>query len=208
MRHSKQTVNLDLLQEVNKMLDHRQTKLIMAVPAESQKIFEKHGVEIHYCGIGKVNAAIKTTELILKYRPSVILNLGTAGSSCFAAHSLIECSSFVQRDMDLSPLGVPVGKTPLDDIPGVIESEHLLTDLTKGVCGTGDTFEVGATKISCDLVDMEAYAIAKACKRFNVQFSAFKYITDGSDHDAHKDWMGNLVPAANALFDLYKKLVT
>ena len=173
----------------------------MALPVETQKLFDD--VEHHYCGIGKINAAFKTTELILKTGCEHIINLGTAGSHRFPTHSLIEISSVVQRDMDLSPLGFPLGQTPMDDIKGAIECVTLFPELPKGICGTGDRFEIGKPNLACDLVDMEAYAIAKVCKKMQVGFSAYKYITDGSDDQAHKDWIENLKPASKKLREIF-----
>lgn len=178
-------------------------EIIVALPIETQGLFEKAGVHVHYCGIGKINAAIKATEVVLKTGCTHILNLGTAGSPKFPTHSLIECKSFVQRDMDLSPLGFPRGQTPMDEIPGSIEVETLF-DLPSGICGTGDRFEVGPPELHCELVDMEAYAIAKVCKKLGVKFTALKYITDGSDDNAHKDWFENLKPASQKIFEYYE----
>lgn len=179
--------------------------LIMALPVESQGHFEKAGIEVHYCGIGKVNAAWKTTELILKNPGKKILNLGTAGSPKLKTHDLVECTSFVQRDMDIRPLNFPLGLTPMDEIPGEIQGTRIFKGLEHGVCGTGDRFEVGPPELACDLVDMEAYAMAKVCKRYSVDFVSIKYITDGSDDQAHKDWQANLLKGAQALFEFYQK---
>lgn len=181
--------------------------VVIALPVESQGLFEKANIPVHYCGIGKVNAAATVAALLAKGNYKRVLNLGTAGSHKFPTHSLIECSGFVQRDMDLSPLGFPRGETPMDPIPGKIEFATILNHFKKGVCGTGDSFEVGPPKLDCDLVDMEGYAIAKVCKKMHVELTAVKYITDGSDHQAHKDWAENLPPAAKALLEIYNELV-
>lgn len=181
--------------------------LVMALPSESQKLFEQAGVEVFYSGIGKVNAAITATELIHRKKPKILINLGTAGSQKFVTHTLVECSGFVQRDMDLSPLGFPHGETPMDRIPGLIKANRLVGGKPSGICGTGDSFEVGPSKVPCDLVDMEAYAIAKVCKKFDIEFVSFKYISDGSDHNAHNDWVANLTPASIKLFEIYSYLV-
>lgn len=179
----------------------------MALPSESQGLFEKTQYQVHYCGIGKVNAAFKATDLIHQFKPQLVLNLGTAGSTKFSTHSLIECSAFVQRDMDLSPLGFPRGETPLDSLPGKLEVPRR-TKLLTGVCGTGDAFEIGPTKVACDLVDMEAYAIAKVCRHLKTDFMSIKYITDGSDHQAKDDWFKNLKPAAEKLLEFTKEFLT
>ncbi len=181
--------------------------IIMALPSESQGLFEAENIEVNYCGIGKVNAAFRATELILKHQPSRILNLGTAGSHKFKTHEMIECKSFVQKDMDITPLGFPLGQTPLDDIPGAIDVQTF-TELKKGICGTGDVFEVGTPRLPCDLVDMEAYAMAKVCKKLKVDFTAIKYITDGSDPHSKDDWIKNLKPAAENLLKIYQQIVS
>ena len=38
--------------------------LIMALPNESKGLFEQAGIQVHYSGIGKINAAFKAFEVI------------------------------------------------------------------------------------------------------------------------------------------------
>lgn len=179
--------------------------LIMALPNESKGLFEQAGVQVHYSGIGKVNAAFKAFDVIQKTGCKTLLNLGSAGSSQFDAHALVEVSTFVQRDMDVSPLGFAVGVTPMDDDhPAEIHLEAYFPHLEKGICGTGDSFETGIPKVPCDLVDMEGYAIAKVCKKLGVRFISVKYITDGANDTAHLDWEENLLLGAQKLLKLYQ----
>ena len=108
--------------------------LIMALPNESKGLFEAEGIEVHYSGIGKVNAAFKAFEVIQKTGCKTLLNLGSAGSSHFDAHALVEVIQFVQRDMDVSPLGFEVGVTPLDhDHPAEIQLEPYFMHLAQGI---------------------------------------------------------------------------
>lgn len=181
--------------------------LIMALPDESKGLFEQAGIEVHYSGIGKVNAAFKAFEVIQKTGCHTLLNLGTAGSSHFKAHELVEVIQFVQRDMDVSPLGFEVGVTPMDqDYPAAIDLEPYFQDLPQGICGTGDSFETSIPKVACNLVDMEGYALAKVCKKLNVRLISVKYITDGADGTAHLDWQENLLLGAQKLFKLYQSI--
>ena len=46
-------------------------------------------------------------------------------------------------------------------------------------------------EIDVDLVDMEAYALAKVCKLENVKFRCFKYVSDRADENAPNDWTEN-----------------
>ena len=39
---------------------------------------------------------------------------------------------------------------------------------------------------------MEAYALAKVCRKFSIPFISFKYISDSADSDAGFDWKKNL----------------
>ncbi|WP_425919013.1 5'-nucleosidase [Acinetobacter sp. TSRC1-2] len=179
--------------------------LIMALPNESKGLFEQAGIQVHYSGIGKVNAAFKAFEVIQKTGCKTLLNLGSAGSSQFDAHALVEVTTFVQRDMDVSPLGFAVGVTPMDDDhPAEIHLESYFQHLEKGTCGTGDSFETGTPKVPCGLVDMEGYALAKVCKKLGVRLISVKYITDGANDTAHLDWEENLLLGAQKLLKLYQ----
>jgi adenosylhomocysteine nucleosidase len=53
-----------------------------------------------------------------------------------------------------------------------------------------------------DVVDMEAYAIAKVCKLENIEFKCFKYISDNADQNASNDWNTNLILGAKAFAEL------
>ena len=57
-------------------------------------------------------------------------------------------------------------------------------------CSTGDNFvtDTSLLDIVADVVDMEAYAIAKACQYHNVNFKCFKYISDSANENASKEW--------------------
>lgn len=181
--------------------------VIMALPSESKGLFEQADIAVHYSGIGKVNAAFTAYDVIQKTGCKTILNLGTAGSSFFDAHELVEVKTFVQRDMDVSPLGFAVGVTPMDQfLPHEIDLEPYFNNLPQGVCGTGDSFETGQPKVACNLVDMEGYALAKVCRKLDVRLISIKYITDGANDTAHLDWEENLLLGAKKLLKLYQSI--
>ena len=80
-------------------------------------------------------------------------------------------------------------------------------ELPAGVCGTADSFETCAPALPCDVVDMEAYALAKVCHLEGARFACVKYVTDGADHSAGNDWQSNLSNAAAEFMRLYRTLV-
>ncbi len=133
-------------------------------------------------GLGKVNAALHATKLILEHNPKLVVNFGTAGSvSSEFSRGLVECTGFVQRDMDCSALGFEKHVTPFEDGGHLIGSPEV-------ICGTGDSFVTTPRLSGVHVVDMEAYAIAKVCLHFNVPFRCFKYISDSADENAGDDW--------------------
>ena len=136
---------------------------------------------VFFTGVGKVNAALCTARIIEQYKPKRVINFGTAGGITVGT-GLYQCTRFVQRDMDCKALGFEAGQTPY-------ESEIALGTTAGLTCSTGDNFVFDpALEVPADLVDMEAYAIAKACQYSKIEFICFKYITDSANTNAHADW--------------------
>ena len=109
--------------------------------------------------------------------------------------TLVDCTKFVQRDMDVTGLGFMRGQTPFEnDIPIILDYDHVEFNPIgrKASCGSGDNFVEDRTNYYGEVVDMEAYALAKVCYHFSIPFISFKYITDGADEQSHEDWEKNL----------------
>ena len=155
---------------------------------------------IEYCGVGKINATYKALEIISKYEPKLIINFGTAGSLRKNLLGLHEVSHFFQRDMDATALGFKIGVTPFEE-RSVIDFGR--TGLS---CSSGDNFVSSPPELKTDLVDMEAYAIAKVCVLKKVQFMCFKYVSDNADESASKNWKANASLGATAFKDMIKNL--
>jgi adenosylhomocysteine nucleosidase len=177
--------------------------LVFAMEQESQEVFSGHN--LLYTGIGKVNAAYALTKHIAVRRPPLIVNLGTAGSRRHPGGTLINPTSFVQRDMDATLLGFEKFQTPFSSDPVVLEYGDAVSGLTQGICGTGDNFESVEGAGAFDVVDMEAYALALICKRENIPFLCLKYVSDGADENAGGDWNAALHKASEALAGGLKK---
>ena len=187
------------------------TVVVMALPAESDNVFEGARVPVLYCGVGKVNAAIALTRELRRYAaaaeaPPLVVNFGTAGSRVHATGALVACHEFVQRDMDVSGLGFGLGVTPFDDAPATLSFAPLFEDLPAAVCGSGDSFATLECPVECGVVDMEAYALAKTCWVERAPFGCVKYVTDGADHTAANDWQNNVHRAAAEFLRLYRRV--
>jgi len=185
--------------------------VVIALEIEGQGLFEQAEVSVLYTGLGKVNAALVLARRLATLRaqgalPELVVNFGTAGSRTFTTGSVVACRKFVQRDMDVTGLGFALGETPFETLPAMLSFPSVLGDLPEGVCGTGDRFETGTAGLACDVIDMEAYALAKACLAEGVPFACAKYISDGADHAAADDWQASLPKAAAAFMALYRTL--
>ncbi len=160
--------------------------LVFAMKEESQDVFMEYNV-LH-SGIGKVNAAYALTSYLQKNKPSIVINMGTAGSRKHKGGSIISCTSFIQRDMDVTALGFEKYKTPFSSDPVVINHGVPAKGFPEGLCGSGDNFDATAGADHFDAVDMEGYALALICQREKIPFMCLKYISDGADGNAHADW--------------------
>ncbi|HSU40812.1 MAG TPA: hypothetical protein VLJ38_14630 [Polyangiaceae bacterium] len=186
--------------------------VVMALEVESQGLFRERGVDVLYTGVGKVNAAYRLTRRLAEERTRgatpLVVNLGTAGSRKHATGSVLACRRFVQRDMDVSGLGFPHGHTPFEDaVPAALEFPAVFEELPHATCGSGDRFEAHSDDLDFDVVDMEAYALAKVCWFEHVPFACAKFVTDGADGSAGSDWHSNLPVAARAFLKLHDELV-
>ncbi|MEM7546537.1 MAG: 5'-methylthioadenosine nucleosidase [Pseudomonadota bacterium] len=148
------------------------------------------GMVLVHTGVGKVNAALAAAAALVEHKPFLAINYGTAGGLTIDHGGLIECGATVQRDMDLRPLGLALGTTFGDEEPPMIRWAE------GPVVGTGDSFADGPPELASDLVDMEAYALAKACHRHGVAFRCVKYVSDSADDGAADDWQDNKMKGA------------
>jgi adenosylhomocysteine nucleosidase len=196
---------------VSFVIEGSEILLVAALEDEIHQAFAAEACRKLAVGVGKVNAAARLAFAIAQRRPGLVLNVGTAGSRRFARGALVECARFVQRDMDATALGLRRGQTPFDPAGAEISHEPVFGFLPLASCGTGDGFEVGAGAApdpgfdAGDVVDMEAYALAKTCLIAGVRFACLKYVTDGADGAASEHWQESVPLAARALHAAYAR---
>lgn len=155
--------------------------IIIALEAEAPELAKRDNV--FFSGVGKVNAALCAAELIAKYNPKTVWNFGTAGGITLKS-GLHEMKNFVERDRQGCPASLGI----------IVQPEEKLISFGEGyTCSTGDDFVMDPNlEIPADVVEMEAFAIAKACHRAGVDFRCFKYVSDSADGDSVDDWISNV----------------
>ena len=155
-----------------------------------------------YTGVGKVNATYKLTKHFGSFHsvPAIrrsydlVINYGTAGSRELPIGELVDCTKFIQRDMNVTGMGFLKGQTPFEkEVPMILDYDHVeFNPIDKKLrCGTGDNFVQTNEDTYSDVFDMEAYALAKVCHHYDVPFISFKYVTDNVNEHSPKNWKEN-----------------
>ena len=153
---------------------------------------------VFFTGVGKINAALTAAKVIQKFKPNRIWNFGTAGGIKLE-QGCYEMVNFVERDKGKCPESIEL-MLPKDPV-----------SLSFGVgytCSTGDNFVTDPNlEIPAHVVDMEAFAIAKACLNEHVDFKCYKYVSDSADDTADTSWLDNVQKGEEHFINIYKKEV-
>ena len=157
-------------------------------------LFPEDKVILQKSGIGKVNAAIQTVEMIHQYKPDVIISSGCAGGNGddINVQDVVVSTQLAYHDVYC---GEAIGHSVYGQVQGLpahFEADaHLLrvaqqTGAKPGLIVTGDWFVDSKDKMreiighfpDAKAVDMESAAIAHACYIYKVPFISFRVISD------------------------------
>lgn len=172
---------------------------VMAAPAEYGAHL-KARISPLMTGIGPVEAAVAVTRALAEAQgrgdlPDLVVSLGSAGSATLEHTGIYQASSVTYRDMDASALGFPVGVTPLLDLEAELPLTPLIPGLTTARLSTGANVVSGVSykAIDADMVDMESFAVLRACQSFGVPLVVVRGISDGvSELTGLSDWTRDL----------------
>lgn len=145
-------------------------------------------------GVGPVEAAINTTRALAARQddlPGLVVSLGSAGSQRLEQCGVYQAISVSYRDMDASALGFPRGITPFLGLPATLPLAPLVPGLAPATLSTGANIVSGTAydAIAEDMVDMETFAIQRACQAFGVTLLALRGISDGkAELTGMADW--------------------
>lgn len=156
--------------------------IVLALKDEAPTLFSKYK-NVFEIGVGKVNAAINTTKLIAEHKPKRIFNFGTAGGITVGT-GIYRINRVHQHDVNLMAIGHHPGQHLHDNM-------SFITLPGNGkICASGDLFvtDTSRLRIACDIIEMEAYSIAKAAITMGVEVEIHKFITDLADENAGGDW--------------------
>ncbi|WP_176083597.1 5'-methylthioadenosine/S-adenosylhomocysteine nucleosidase [Martelella sp. HB161492] len=169
---------------------------VMAAPAEYGDRL-KARIDPLMTGIGPVEAAVQLSALLSglaakQELPHLVVSLGSAGSAHLEQTEVYQVSSVSYRDMDVSPLGFEKGRTPFLDLPKDVALPFEIPGIAAASLSTGANIVSGAAAyaaIGTDMVDMETFAILRACQNFALPLIGLRGISDGRDDLKHvEDW--------------------
>jgi adenosylhomocysteine nucleosidase len=147
-------------------------------------------------GVGPVEAGVRVGAELARMQaakalPDLVVSLGSAGSRILEQAEIYQAVSVSYRDMDASPLGFEKGRTPFLDLPAIVPLPLRIPGVREASLSTGAAIVTGAAydAIAQDMVDMETFAVLRACQLFSLPLIALRGISDGAADLRHVgDW--------------------
>lgn len=178
------------------------------------------------CDPGKVNAAICTQTLILKFLPDQIINIGVAGGAeNMQIGDVAVATGLIQHDVDTSLIGDPVGLISGINLIELPASQMIIDNLKQAtkqsgmvahtsIFATGDQFverekiNLIKNRFNADIVEMEGAAIAQACYRSDINFGAIRVVSDnGNDHVEYQKFKYEAADRCKKIIEHYLNII-
>ncbi|MGP1450057.1 MAG: 5'-methylthioadenosine/adenosylhomocysteine nucleosidase [Wolinella sp.] len=194
-----------MTEEVTPLLESLGEHEVVEFAGNRYYLAHYHGLElvIAYSKIGKVNAALTASSIIMHFGCERLIFSGVAGAinENLKIGDLIIASSLCQHDVDITAFGHAFGFLPEGEL--FIKSDSLLNELAhcvakeqgivlrEGIIATGDQFiadpsrkEWIRTTFGADALEMEGASVASVCSLLGVPFCVLRAISDAADMDA------------------------
>lgn len=181
-------------------------------------------------GIGKVNAALCSQILILKFGVTRVINTGIAGATgaSLGIFDFVVSTKAVYHDFDTTAFGYKLGQVP--GLPEQFTADEKMADclvsafnqtefskehkIVKGLIASGDQFISAGEKkdfIKSNFaplcVEMEGCAIAHACSVNKVPFVIIRCMSDMADDTVKSTYSFNEDVCANMSAELVKQFI-
>jgi adenosylhomocysteine nucleosidase len=172
----------------------RRDRPLLVVAMHEEAVHLGDALPVLVTGPGKVSAAAVVATVLASSSPSRVVNIGTAGALREGLVGLHVVGRVIQHDFD---------DAGLHALTGVHFGAAI--ELGAGVTlATGDRFVAGgpvrdALAAYADLVDMEGYAVAAACRLAGVAVELVKLVSDDAGSDAGRSWVDGVADHARTL---------
>lgn len=190
-----------MAEEVERLASHLENRQTRQHAGSTFYSGHLHGVEvvILQSGIGKVNAAVGTTQLLETYQPDAVINTGSAGGfgADLEVGDVVISSEVRHHDVDAVVFGYEYGQVP--QMPAAYVPDSHLVDVARecieglgelriaeGLICTGDIFMADKAVVaqarerfpSMLAAEMEAAAIAQTCHLYECPFVVIRALSD------------------------------
>ncbi|KFF49791.1 5'-methylthioadenosine nucleosidase [Gammaproteobacteria bacterium MFB021] len=206
-------------QEVTLLASHLEDARVERHAGATFHCGRRHGVEIVLLqsGIGKVNAAVGTTQMMNRFRPDAVINTGSAGG--FGAElevgDVVISSEVRHHDVDVTAFGYALGQVPgmpaaFTPAPELVSAARASIEslgelrVFEGLICTGDSFMSDPARVEglrahfpeMLAIEMEAAAIAQTCHLFDCPFVVIRALSDIAGKSSHLSFDAFLERAA------------
>lgn len=209
--------------------------ILAAMPEEMQALKERErgfsdmGFVLRVSGVGKVNAAVATCELINVDHVSAIVVIGTCGAltKSIPVGRIANIKTAIYHDMHAEALGVGPGQIPFSRIKSAPwESDMVVrTSINQALRAAGETnweerIASGDRFVAikeddgrhivetfqAKLVDMETAAVAHTCALLGIPWGAVRIVSDNADHQAAESFSKFVRKSSYVLANIMQKL--
>jgi futalosine hydrolase len=158
---------------------------VLVVAATERELALLDGFDTFCCGIGPVEAALRTARALEERRPQAVVHVGIAGSRTLEPPALVLGSEAVYCDA-LDP-GSTVPRVEravpeawlLERARAALPEAHVLPIATCGKVGGGTGFDVEA---------MEGFGVLRACELAGVPGVELRAISNSPDEADRANW--------------------
>lgn len=173
--------------------------VVSATPEEAAHV--PSTVPVLITGVGKVAAATAVAAWLARAQAAgepyeLVINIGSAGALHDHLEGLHEVSAVLNHDLSVDALRA-FGYDPQEWL-ALPEAADDGVRLATGDVFVSDPLVRAALAEKADLVDMEGYAIAWACREAGVPVRLVKHVSDQADEGA-MDWLTLVDLSARAL---------
>lgn len=209
-------------------MDIEYRKMCDTLGGRPQGIINGNEVVLWQCGIGKVNAAIGTINLITQHKPDCIISTGLAGGidPCLEVTDVVVGSQTAYHDVwcgEGNEWGQVQGlPARFDADPKLLQCAKKVAENSKqrvlsGLICTGDQFisdkatqaEIKARFPEALACEMESAAIAHTCLLRHVPFLSVRVVSDtpGNTDDHQQQWSDFLTFMSDKSFHFVKNFL-
>ena len=207
------------LKEVLKLVDSSEVINIYEKEFYKGFINDKEVVVVK-SNVGKVNSARVCQILIDNFNPSLVINVGTAGSvdNRLEIGDIVVADKLVQYDFDVTPFGRKLGE--IENIGEFISVDEKLLSLFKnlnvtiGCIASGDKFIINNEEkdnvrnvFNALCIEMEGASIAQVCYLDSIPFLVVRSITDKKDGSSKVEFETFLESSSKKVAELLKEIL-